>query len=904
MSIQKHDRSNGRKSLIDSSTSSEELWTSSSSVQEEQTKTSSLNQQISHGQYLEQDHRASADGTQQESSRMASGNGDDKDLEGIKLLSVIFPDSTWDELEKIHYGRIRSPKKCSEETTKNENEHDLDAPRILKGNLPKQFADSVSTDYELEIKELGAAIPTTDKKQQQQRRKSIAIEFPDDFLRIPQHQALKLPNHRGQMEWNIVAKLEQHVIDVHKSIDINLQHQLSQETNKIRTAVFARDPQSGLGMQLREWQGYVYVHSLTCPNGNRIIDAESYQVALQSGVDWKAFGAAFVAGVMPGDQILGVNGLPFLRWGARRSEGAGGQHLTMSPKQVLTAAARMIRAIGDPIVMHLVRPGNDVCLLDKDQREGSTYDHHVPIQHEVNHVDDQSFVTNSEISELTSWHLVNSAGEYHSNYYEGHPLIQELIKRGLAKTKKEQNIISRDLERLTARAAMWKKNSYLRCEPFQNVNCQDLPSPALGIDFVRQALCVHIVNTFVEKDRLAYTIYIVDVESKKEWYAPIRHFVDFQELRTATLLLNRTIEKLPFAPSSWFGKDESSLTSHVKETRRRQLEEFLRGLCNLVYTANVDNATCEIALYVQTFLGCDSLPSSGLEGSINSIQLHATESSAGLKAIDLLKKAIQLYTFRLFLMPTFKTLISRFIIDIKRRSSLIEEKKIVSLSSSKAEKEKSVIELVTVKHVFANILDLILQGCSTDFKAMGLSILPSTVIVDNIDTFIEPLVRAAVQEQIEIEAYVPCRSIISSLLVHGWRYEDRAISYKINYLKQQSQSYFKIKNDIQSPFGWSSVVKILHEGVGRSTLPCNKLNAIVDAGKEIQSGHSSLGADDFLPVFIYCIVNADIDRPCALCALLKHLCNDLQQIGEVGYYLSSFEATIMYIHEMDLTLAT
>jgi hypothetical protein len=66
-------------------------------------------------------------------------------------------------------------------------------------------------------------------------------------------------------------------------------------------------------------------------------------------------------------------------------------------------------------------------------------------------------------------------------------------------------------------------------------------------------------------------------------------------------------------------------------------------------------------------------------------------------------------------------------------------------------------------------------------------------------------------------------------------------------------------------------------------------------------GHTALGADDFLPIFIYCIVNSNIERPCALCALLKHLCDDRQQIGETGYYLSSFEATIMYIHDMDLT---
>jgi hypothetical protein len=84
-------------------------------------------------------------------------------------------------------------------------------------------------------------------------------------------------------------------------------------------------------------------------------------------------------------------------------------------------------------------------------------------------------------------------------------------------------------------------------------------------------------------------------------------------------------------------------------------------------------------------------------------------------------------------------------------------------------------------------------------------------------------------------------------------------------------------------------------------LPCNKLLAIVDAAKEIFRIHayehsgaspslvemssssqygnpqqglggansvvsqSSLGADDFLPIFIYCIVGAEIERASALC---------------------------------------
>lgn len=104
---------------------------------------------------------------------------------------------------------------------------------------------------------------------------------------------------------------------------------------------------------------------------------------------------------------------------------------------------------------------------------------------------------------------------------------------------------------------------------------------------------------------------------------------------------------------------------------------------------------------------------------------------------------------------------------------------------------------------------------------------------------------------------------------------------------------FKIPESEQSPSGWRSVSTILNDGVGRSTLPCAKLRAIVDAAKEITyiyaqehvkkpsedtdeqlSGgdgeeraalqKSTLGADDFLPIFIYSVVRADMERPCAL----------------------------------------
>jgi Vacuolar sorting protein 9 (VPS9) domain len=105
---------------------------------------------------------------------------------------------------------------------------------------------------------------------------------------------------------------------------------------------------------------------------------------------------------------------------------------------------------------------------------------------------------------------------------------------------------------------------------------------------------------------------------------------------------------------------------------------------------------------------------------------------------------------------------------------------------------------------------------------------------------------------------------------------------------------FKIPETKLSPSGWRSVSTILNVGVGMSTLPCAKLRAILDAAKEIIRVYSEehktseekqtpeeqatndenendilrksdLGADDFLPIFIYSVVRAEMERPCALC---------------------------------------
>ncbi len=855
---------------------------------------------------------------------------DKRDQEGIALLSIIFPDASLEELEMMHFGRIHSPSKegCSEGST---NPDEYPTPKVSRLNA----LDPQNNGIIHEEKDPGTEVnpspttkirkPTASKPPAPIQKPKPTMKLPDDFLRIPIHQALKLPNKQnGQMEWKTVANLEKRVFDAHVLNDDEMGQALRSDQALIRSTVLTRRYNNSLGIQLCEWNGLIYVNALTSPSPNsavdlnRIMDEESYVAAVQSGIGWDEFGSAFQAGLRPRDQVLGVNGIPFLRRAINASphgsQATSGQKIFSS--DILADAVNLIRG-SDTLVFHIYRMDrNDIHpesidvanFYSNKTEDGQIKMHHQQgtptqtIKGKGTHTprtrsrqsDDDSWTTRSDVSiEKNGWQVVDdqqvppSPVFYHSynrrDPKDIHPLIQQFEKKGLTKSKKEQLKLSKELQQLTSRAAQWNENAYLR----QSLVSHGMHDPlsrqddSFGIiDFIRQSICIHIVNTFIEGDRLAYTIWVFDVESGTEWYAPIRYLKDFKELRIATSSLNRTIEKLPFPSISWFNEDESALSQQLKDTRRRQLKDFLRGLCNVAYTENIDESTGEIALFVQTFLGCDAAINSEHEFRRNRMDFDVQDStSSEERTKTLLKKAIQLYTYRLFLLPPFKSLVERFIYDVERRAFLIETKKRVNLGSGAGEKEKIAVELSIIKDVFGNLWQLIFKGCLEDINAIAscseFSALVSNLTPANRSVFIEGVFREAVREQIEIEVYVPLRSVVSRLLVFGWRYDDKCISYKIEILRRKSQSFFKISTENQSPSRWQSVIDILSEGVGRSTLPCNKLKAIVEAGKEIgrlskeehpdMSADTSLGADDFLPIFIFCVVNAEIERPCALC---------------------------------------
>ena len=473
-------------------------------------------------------------------------------------------------------------------------------------------------------------------------------------------------------------------------------------------------------------------------------------------------------------------------------------------------------------------------------------------------------------------------------------------------------------------------------------DASDLYVPLVG---VRKAVCVRILNSFLDnKNRTAFTIWCFDIESGVEWYAPARYFSDFKDLRNALMRIDKAIGDIPFPSFSWsLGfpgiSSEANESESTKQARRQQLENFLRNLFASVYRGRLNPYLAEVAVHLQTFIGCDTILTNNGDTANLTLdnQVAINEISYGKRTPDSkseqdsnarmhLKRSIQRYVYRLFLLPSVEKLVTHFV-DTARQKVASEA---VNFGPTKRQsvqfnvnKDVATADVEKIRDFIDQLQELIIDGCHEDFMSISQR-RDFASLVDDVDNSIrDELFREAVREQVELEVYVPLRSTISKYLVYAWFNEDMEMKHKMKALENKPQSFFRIPKEHRSRSDWSSVSKILQEGVGRSTLPCVKLRAIVDAAKEIThldaeersvfpeatffdgkvvTKTKTLGADDFLPIFIFCFVKAKIERPQALCALLQTMCDPAKMNGETGYYLSSFHAAMTHIHE-DLDLS-
>lgn len=781
---------------------------------------------------------------------------EEKDKEGIALLRAIFPETPTKTLTSMHLNRVHTV-----------TSHHISIPS-------EALQDSIEGNQNLVSS-----------------GNLSSISLPDDFLRIPIHQALKVRNWiTGVMEWKVVKDLEDSVIHRHLILDPDFAFQM-ESCQLVGSTVVIKDNENGFGIQLGEWDKQVYINALKCKNDSRIESIDAYNSAVKSSLEWDSFGPAFVSGLKPGDRILGVNGIPFLKSGIHSFYT---NHSTNESRDMLNFAVECIRNSANYLIVHLIRPvvvchsqlelavstRDSVCTSDESTLSGKT----------------------DEINRKSNRRGESAPPKLETDYI--HPIVKLLRLKGLSKSRKDESKLSKELVVYNSRARLWDTNSYLHNEYF---GCRYYRVPK-GLEKVRQALCVHIVNSFLEKDCLVYTIWIQDVESNSTWYAPLRFSHEFHDLRAAILSFDKSIATIPFPKLyRWLGR-EQHMSRHIQESQGSELEHFLQELCNRIYKSEDTEYISEISSYVQSFLGCDDID------FIKNIQQKRLDPSSRLNpgVMDLLlnfQQAVRLYTFRIFLLSSLQILVARFITDVKARVSIMETKKSITPDGLR-EKEKIISEITMVRTVLSSLVKLVISGCRSDFDIIIHSHEYEPLLNSYSYDDLEKVIEGSVREQVETIIYIPLRSSLSSLILHGWRHDDHVVEKKMAFLRQKRQDFFKIKPNDQSPSNWRSVIEILRQGVGKSPLPCQKLNYIVQAAKAIahvraeehvDSESNSLGADDFLPIFIYCFVQSKIERPCALCALLRHFAESSQQIGEVGYYLSSYEAALVYIIELDLS---
>lgn len=781
----------------------------------------------------------------------------------ISLLRQIFPDQSTEELRKLHQQRIEDQRKK------------LVTAKVSFETLKRTHSSPKS--------KVGQRIMSQIEAQGKQNQSVQWREqfLPHDFLRLPPSVAVRrLDEDTGQWHYQLITDLASRALEQHalcRSIKGEEGETSAINTEDYVTTAIFRDARVGLGVTLCEHYGSVRVYSLTSRDG-RI-----WKNLLEAQQDSE--GPAIQANVSPGDALIGINGTALV-------EGA-------TPRETLLKhAVTTIQESPDPVVLHFLR--NDSL---------ANPDHNRWLPHEEGSCME---ITLPDVmpSRRETYNLHSTPLRPVVNRPLIHPFVATLRAKGLLQSFDEERINTLMFNQLTERTEHWESLSFFRL--FSPLTDSDIFIPLVGI---RKALCVRILNTFLDGDESAYTIWVYDIETGKEWYAPVRYLRDFIDLRGAITRLDASIAELPFPkqPLSIFGSPTREKSPSAQEARCRLLESFLRSLCSLMYTEVLHSSVSEIAVFVQSFLGCETelMDQRFRVGS-------CTEENFVRKS---LKQSLQRYTYRLFLLRGMQDAVNSFIENARTRGPRLEDIESLEAQGRAAVKARAMQDIEEIKTFLDGLQNIILEGCMDDFRSIAsreeYKVLRPLFENATGEVAWEALVREAVREQIEIEVYVPLRGFVSRWLVNGWRHEDIEIQFKIKELQKRPHGKLRLPEGKLIAENWSTVYTLLKEGVGHSTLPCVKLRAIVDSAREIsrlvtveskgglQAGDEKnaveLGADAFLPIFIYCVAKADLDRPCALGVLLKTLCDPLNRMGEIGYFLACFEAAITHIQELDLS---
>ncbi|KAL7512684.1 hypothetical protein ACHAXN_009732 [Cyclotella atomus] len=772
---------------------------------------------------------------------------------------------------------------------------------------PHQFQSAlgqrISQEYTSQINAL-----SKEEQRNLSRFRLDAKQLPSpDFLRLP--STLVKLNHG----WVDIRLLEQNVLQQHAKFANNtdstsespLMRDESQSSQRIihctTTIVHDKDPKVGLGMSLREYQGCIYVQGVLARDGSRI---DNFNTATNGG-------PAYLAGMRPGDLLLGLNGVPFLKGRVVSMDRNDASAVDATSEDILKSVGDAISKAAMPMVIHYQKQpdGQSVLtLLELDKKKVQSRPNTAPAK--------QSQRLPSRQNENVQ-HTNDASPKPNKSPYI-HPFAKALSQRSIIQPGYEEQVITQQIRVLCDRTRQWESKLSFRLRatdfklrpqldprdveptyyasfftddkdapPFfsykyaKNVRSYTPSTPMIqdwrltrdndggavspvrppsrrmnreaavladlyaGLDQddadvqdlflggrissssetirqggggvayprsperhfaslerekandivvplvgVRKAICVRILNSFLDsRNRTAFSIWCFDVESGYEWWAPVRYHEDFRDLRLALIKIDKSLADIPFPNLKWsglgLGMTDAKESATNRESRRDQLECFLRSVFAEVYRGPLHPYLAEVAVHLQTFVGCDGVLTDDNESGLSlNHQVAISETTYGKRLPDSksepdsiarmhLKRSVQRYVYRLFLLPSVERLIARFVDETKQR---LHSESTSTDQTSKHNGTTSSNGVEKIREFIDQVQDLILEGCHGD-----LTLISQRRDFAAINDFseIDSLLREAVREQIELEIYVPLRTTISKYLVCAFYNEDVEMKHKM-----------------------------------------------------------------------------------------------------------------------------
>lgn len=176
-------------------------------------------------------------------------------------------------------------------------------------------------------------------------------------------------------------------------------------------------------------------------------------------------------------------------------------------------------------------------------------------------------------------------------------------------------------------------------------------------------------------------------------------------------------------------------------------------------------------------------------------------------------------------------------------------------------------------------------------------------------------IRSAIRRQVEVEIFVPCSTRLRAVLDRSFSADETALRRNVAKIAHKPQSFFGIPMQQTSPSNWEDVVLRMRD-IRSKTLPHDRLEALLVTAKEIpllyvkehqisaqnMNNSVTLGADDFLPIFIYVLARAQLPDLFSLNEELQALCDPDKRMSETGYYLATLEASLQHVIEANVTI--